>query len=308
MLGTLPPEQEQLLKTYLFPIGQVKSDDRFRWRLIFLWTCIPWCTCSLIVILLSLQFRYVYPTVAMILALLVSCAGLIPPTLQLRQADTMQKRSWAFYGLFAVCVASLTSLYLGEYAFGVFSKHYHELTELKSYKAVDPAIAHGQQLYDAGRIKFQPYARLDRAHPGCFQTHTRFCVAPIVSRAEGSEVVPPTGSFDFFAVGKDCCNCAGGDFRCGDWDSVANPGGLRMLDTVDESYYQLAVDQWAATYRRQAVRPIFVHWTSQVDGNYHGLLEMSQAMVALTCALSLPLFFCSATLADCIIQRKRPLY
>lgn len=242
----------------------------------------------------------------MILALLVSVTGLVPPTLQLKQADTVQKRYWAFYGLFTVCVASLTSLYLGEYAFGVFSKHYHELTQLKNYKAVDPAIAHGEELYDAARIKFQPYVKLDRARPGCFQTLTRFCVAPIVSRPEGSAVVPPTGSFDFFAVGKDCCSCAGGDFQCGDWDSVANPGGLRMLDTVDESYYQLAVDQWAATYRRQARRPIFLYWTSQVDGNYHGLLEMSQVMVALTCVFSGPLFLVSAILAAFVIQRKKP--
>lgn len=304
-LEELPADQKDILSKNLFPIGEIRPNSRFRWRLITIWTLIPWTTSALILVLTGFYLRYLYPLNTQLLAIFVAVAGLIIPTLQMRRADNMVTRFWALYGLFIVGVASIGGGYLGEYTYQVYTKPYHELDQLKKYKHIDPSTTYGSELYDAGLIEFAPYTKLDRARAGCFQSRTKFCVAPIVTHSLGSRIIPPTGSFDFFAVGKDCCNCPDQDFRCGSWDQIGSPGGLRMLDSIDDSYYQLAVDQWTAAYRTQAKRPIFLYWTNEPVGNFRGLREMAFVIISFTLLFSLPIYLLLSLIASYIIGRKR---
>lgn len=298
----LPAEQKSLFASNVYPIKQIVPEGRLDWGHIRRCILMPWIVLTLIVLALSLKFRYFYPTLAIFCTFAVALCGLSIAAGDIRRAISVQQRRWAMYKMCSVCLACLFSSHMGEYCFRVYIKHYYDLGHMQRYKGVDPSTTHGAQVSDAGVLRFTEYTMLDRAQAGCYQTRSRFCVAPIVALPEGS-IVPPTGSYDFFAVGKDCCDCPDQDFRCGDWDSTASPGGLRMIDEIDAPYYQLAVDQWSAAYRRTA-KPLFFYWTSNAEGNLSGMYEMAGTEILLFIFGSLPVMAIFGVLAGFFIHRK----
>lgn len=67
-------------------------------------------------------------------------------------------------------------------------------------------------------------------------------------------------SYDFWAVGKDCCHSSTADFKCGDFDANDKvKGGLRAISEHDRAFYALAVKQAEALYHIKAVSPLFFH-------------------------------------------------
>eukprot|EP00397_Hematodinium_sp_SG-2012_P033489 GEMP01035788.1.p1 GENE.GEMP01035788.1~~GEMP01035788.1.p1 ORF type:complete len:310 (+),score=68.36 GEMP01035788.1:115-1044(+) len=307
MSDSLPIEQRALLASHVFPIKQVVPEGRFSWERIVRCTILPWVILSLLVLILSLKFRYDHPALSTFVVFAIALCGLAIATRDVQRANSMLLRRWAFYKICMVSLACLLGTHLGEYFFNIYTKHYYDLHQLGRYKGVDPSTTHGAQVFDAGVLKFTDYTSLDRGQAGCYQARTRFCIAPIVASPRGAAVLPATGSYDFFAVGKDCCNCPDQDFRCGDWDSDVNPGGLRMVDKVDTPYYQLAVDQWSAAYRRTAKTPIFIYWTSEADGNVRGMYQVAMTGIVLIAVLSLPVMFAIGVLAAFFIQRKETI-
>ena len=69
----------------------------------------------------------------------------------------------------------------------------------------------GQQLLDAGIVQFAPGSQLDVKKSMGFKNGELYCVAPIVF-GTASPV-----SYDFWAVGKDCCSGSQADFSCRRW-------------------------------------------------------------------------------------------
>ena len=69
----------------------------------------------------------------------------------------------------------------------------------------------GSQIQDAGAVDFVSTAGVDSEHGGCFMNAgTTYCVAPIVTNGTIHHSIggaPRYGSFDYFAVGVDCCSC-----------------------------------------------------------------------------------------------------
>jgi len=287
----------------LYPVTHVRSTGQLNWRAIIWCSVLPWWVVTAIVCLLGLKFRYNYDLLAQFLALLNAAVFLCVPIYWIRTARNAQQRVWGLFGVVIVAVACVCGTEIGDYAFSVYTRNYYELKHLEAYRQVDPGITYGEQLLDAGRIQFTGQAWIDRAKAGCYQTRTRFCIAPIVSHPAGISVLPATGSFDFFAVGKDCCNCPDQDFRCGDWNRSA-AGGLRMIDEVDRTYYQLAVDQWSATYNKHVKTPIFVYWSREVDGNFRGLRATGFTVVICATLLSFVVFFFLAFLFGFVIRNK----
>ena len=85
-----------------------------------------------------------------------------------------------------------------------------ELGQTQAYHGIDPSVVPGSQIQDSGAVDFVS-ASVDSEHGGCFMNAgTTYCVAPIVANGTIHHSVggaPRYGSFDYFAVGVDCCSC-----------------------------------------------------------------------------------------------------
>mmetsp|Transcript_32642 Transcript_32642/g.74586 ORF Transcript_32642/g.74586 Transcript_32642/m.74586 type:complete len:409 (-) Transcript_32642:28-1254(-) len=162
--------------------------------------------------------------------------------------------------LLAAALGTVLGIYLWRHNFGP----YYELDLLQRYVAVNPSTTSGDRIQDAGLVEFDADADLDRQHGGCFVDggHT-YCVTPIVENGRavgGLADLPRSGTYDYFAVGIDCCSCPNNDFQCGQWRNPFAQGGIRSLDYRSRPFYQLAVDDWKASFDKVADHPLFLDW------------------------------------------------
>lgn len=171
---------------------------------------------------------------------------------------------WPFWMCLMCCIAAITAGALCFYLWSAYLRTYSHLAGLEVYERVDPSIVPGLQVQDAGLIDFGEGVDIDRARGGCLvQGGHTYCVAPIL---HGGRVLdnlgdaPRFGTYDYFAVGVDCCACPNRDFRCGDWRNPMAHGGVRSKDTESRPFYRLAVDEWAATYEKKLGYPLFFDW------------------------------------------------
>lgn len=184
---------------------------------------------------------------------------------------------------------------------------YHELSYLQRYTNVDPSIAQGQGLMDSGRVYFTADAAIDRSHGGCFfgRGHT-YCVAPILPDGQLKRTStggsPRGGSYDFFAVGVDCCTCPNYDFRCGAWDNEKAKGGLRSIDYAARPFFKLAVDGWKANYGKVVDHALFFEWVEDPDYVWHRMFEWPVSLACCASLVALLAFFTVAIFLGQLLQ------
>jgi len=135
---------------------------------------------------------------------------------------------------------------------------YYTMTEMKDTKGIDPMTTRGENVMDAGIMTFVKGTAFDTNRSWHFKKSTLYCVAPLITK-QGS--VPLSQTYDFWAVGEDCCDIASSDFRCGSWGLVSAHSGLRIVSQTEEEYYRLAVQQAESLYDINAPRPIFLKWS-----------------------------------------------
>eukprot|EP00448_Togula_jolla_P011479 CAMPEP_0170602872 /NCGR_PEP_ID=MMETSP0224-20130122/18620_1 /TAXON_ID=285029 /ORGANISM="Togula jolla, Strain CCCM 725" /LENGTH=235 /DNA_ID=CAMNT_0010927735 /DNA_START=269 /DNA_END=976 /DNA_ORIENTATION=- len=131
---------------------------------------------------------------------------------------------------------------------------FYDVQNLNTYTAVDPAVYRGQQLMDAGRFVFTPDSKLDLQKSMGFRNNDLYCVAPIVS---GNTQLD---SYDFWAVGTNCCSGHAADFHCGEFNNPQAISGLRLMREDQRPFFRLAVQQAEAAYNMKATHPIFLYW------------------------------------------------
>lgn len=154
---------------------------------------------------------------------------------------------------------------------------YTNLQGLSVRYDVDPANAQGQQHMDVGRIVFAKGARLEANLSISFKNVEQYCVAPIVGSSH-------TGlpSYDFWAVGLDCCS--GGSpavFQCGEYSNPKARGGLRVMREEQRAFYHLAVQQAEAAYNIRAQRPLFFYWMEDPIAELESYSEESRQFLLL---------------------------
>lgn len=170
------------------------------------------------------------------------------------RGDNRSDPSWLVFLAAACFLAWLSGVGLGDLNYFYHLEPYYELLNLNSYNGVDPSNTHGNQLMDAGRITFASGSRLDLRKAVAFKNGDTYCAAPVVSNLTSEHA-----SYDFWAVGLNCCS-GPDDFSCGEFNNRHAISGLRAMRDYQNGFYTLAVHQAVASYDIKADHPLFLYW------------------------------------------------
>lgn len=178
---------------------------------------------------------------------------------------------------------------LGDRNYQFHMLKYYSFMDMASYTDVDPNLDRGQTYMDAGQIYFKENSHVAIDKAIALKSGGVYCVAPIVRHAveEGTQTnstelrSPESDTFDFWAVGKDCCDPAGSNFKCA--SDVNARAGLRLLDEVERPFYLMAVQEWSAWTGLPVKHPLFFLWVQDpledadkyhIDANKHFTFEI----------------------------------
>mmetsp|Transcript_74506 Transcript_74506/g.155315 ORF Transcript_74506/g.155315 Transcript_74506/m.155315 type:complete len:320 (+) Transcript_74506:251-1210(+) len=167
-----------------------------------------------------------------------------------------QDPKWTTFIFITALAAWIFGYVFGNKNFRVNIRPYMDIMSLNLYPDIDPAEYRSQQVMDAGRIYFSEGTKLDLDHSMGFKNYDTYCVSPIVSKDNKTA----GDSYDFWAVGMNCCSGHIPDFHCGDFDNPKARAGLRLMNDGQRAYFRLAVQQAEAAYKIRAPHPVFVYW------------------------------------------------
>lgn len=179
-------------------------------------------------------------------------------------------------------LAVISSCLAGDMNYWWYMRTYFDFQDLATYMNIDPLNDRGQSFMDAGQIYFKESTVVATTKAVAYVNNGVYCAAPIIRQPiENQEAnkdvlgplsVPPSGTFDFWAIGKDCCGMGGEKFTCGEVTSGKARAGLRMLRDDIRPFYMLAVQEWTAGLHLPAKHPLFFHWVADplvsVDNYY----------------------------------------
>jgi len=164
--------------------------------------------------------------------------------------------TWLVFLAVTCLVAWLLGVIAGDVNYFNHMEPYYDVSNLNTYPNVDPSVMRGQQLMDAGRIMFSPGTTLDLSRSMGFKNLDLYCVAPIVAGSDTKHI----SSYDFWAVGTNCCSGSRADFHCGEFNNPRAAAGLRLMRDDQRAFFRLAVQQAEAAYNIKAHHPLFFHW------------------------------------------------
>lgn len=201
---------------------------------------------------------------------------------------------WYFFILTTCLLGLIFGLALGTRNFWANTQPYYDLTNLSHYTAVTTNVTHGQELMDAGQIIYTRGSTVNTKLGIGFRNVDTYCVAPIVP--EGS---PPLDTYDFWAVGLNCCNGGPSDFQCGGTTNgvpVKDGGGLRVMRNEDRSFYRLAIQQAESAFQIRANHPLFFYWVADPAATQNSYLEeaMRQFLIAMYISFGVQLVLVSS--------------
>lgn len=240
---------------------------------IFLAVVVPWALFTIVGATLSFAMDYKEPGLSWAIVFAAFAVVVIVGMLALSVtgrwfANAERQPTWLVFLFLSMCVAFFAALAMGAINYYSHMKPYYVMRNLGNYSNISPAKMRGQQLMDAGMIEFVPGAHIDLTKSMGFKNRAIYCVAPITLNNE------TLGTYDFWAVGKDCCSGNQANFHCPNFNNPHANGGFRVMSDDDRAYYRLAVQQAEATYNIRAIHPLFFEWAVEpvatVDGWKHG--------------------------------------
>jgi len=214
----------------------------------------PWLLFSVIYGVLSFSFHYQHPTAAWLVFGLGLLAVMVSAALAYKARKQQKEGMWYNFSTLALLVAVIFAGILGDMNFWYNMQPYYDIENLNTYPNVNPAREKGQQLMDAGRVYFTSGARLNNKYAMGFKNLDLYCVAPIVVNNDA------IASYDFWAVGLNCCSGVASDFRCGEFNNLHARSGLRLMRDDQRPFFRLAVQQAEAAYNIKATHPLFFYW------------------------------------------------
>jgi len=254
--GPLPSQQWSHLQT---PKGVFVTGKRLRMNIIpcFLNIFMPWGIFIFISTLLKSTVHYHSPTKAYALWSVFFVFACFVTGMAMWARGREPDPTWFTFSSLQVWFAVILGTYVGLWNYDNFMHSVYEMEDLKVVAQIDALAERGQNHIDGGIFYFAHGNHLDHVHSWHFTHGTTYCVTPIVGKAGEA---PTSGFYDFWAVGKDCCSTQAADFRCGDYANPNARSGLRVLDSKDQAFYRLAVEQTETNYNIKSAFPVFVTW------------------------------------------------
>lgn len=215
---------------------------------------LPWFVFCGIFSLMSFNIHYWAPAAAKasIVAGLVfaTIAGFTSYLAKRQDADP----AWHNFATLALLIATILAAVLGDMNYWYNMHTFYDLGNLNTYPSVSPQREKGQQLMDAGRVYFADGSTLDTKKAIAFKNNDLYCVAPITNARHQLD------SYDFWAVGINCCSGVSSDFRCGEYNNPHARSGLRLMRDDQRPFFRLAVQQAEAAYNIKSTHPLFFYW------------------------------------------------
>mmetsp|Transcript_40064 Transcript_40064/g.115524 ORF Transcript_40064/g.115524 Transcript_40064/m.115524 type:complete len:317 (-) Transcript_40064:39-989(-) len=168
--------------------------------------------------------------------------------------DMRREPFWYIFLTLTMLAAWIFGVCLGQTNWFNNMLPYEDLQNLSEHPAVDPSSMTSRQVMDVGRVAFTENTELDLTKSIGFKNTDRYCVAPITVRGTRLE------SYNFWAIGLNCCSGNAADFHCGEYDNPKARGGLRLMRADQRPFYRLAVQQAEATFNIRADYPLFFYW------------------------------------------------
>jgi hypothetical protein len=221
---------------------------------------LPWILFSVLYAVMSFSVHYNQPGLCYFIAALGLVVVLMIGTLAYNsvqakfRGDSEREPTWFVFLFLTTVIAWLAGIALGDMNFYSNLQPYYDITNLNTYPSVNPTQMRGQQLMDAGRIIFSEGSKLDLTKSMGFKNLDTYCVAPITNGEA------PLATYDFWAVGMNCCNGNSADFHCGEFNNPRASAGLRLMNDGQRAFYRLAVQQAEAAYNVKAIHPLFFTW------------------------------------------------
>lgn len=169
------------------------------------------------------------------------------------------RNRWYLFSFFTLFVATALSAGLGSAIYWTSMYPFYFIGGLKTVSNVNPALRPGQGLMDAGKVYFADGVKLNYTTGMSFTSYDNYCVAPIVMEDSAP------ASYDFWAVGVNCCEPNNPEFRCGEFGNARARAGIRLMREEQRLFFRLAVQQAEAAYGLKADHPLFFYWVKDPD-------------------------------------------
>jgi hypothetical protein len=263
---------------------------------------LPWTLFSVIFAVMTFSLHYQQPLFAYFIVMLgflvVAASGALAfDAARAKSAnDPRREPTWYIFTFGTCIIAWVAAVVGGDINFYKNLQPFYDIMNLNIYPSVDPSRMRGQQLMDAGRIIFTEDTKLDITKSMGFKNLDMYCVAPITVNQPVSDM--PLATYDFWAVGLNCCSGDKPDFHCGEFANPRAHAGLRLMRDDQRSFFRLAVQQAEAQSNIKAQHPLFFYWMQdpmmavsayQEDGFKYYLLGMFSHFVfqlfLVTCAV-----------------------
>ncbi|CAE7562616.1 unnamed protein product [Symbiodinium pilosum] len=249
------------------PYGGARKASRHRVDVVPILQCLflPWLLFCAVYALLSCSLHFYRPSLAYTL---VALAAFLPTTLAWISLRLQSfQPSWYSFLAVTTLVAWLLGVVFGNLNYAATTEPFSQYINMDVLPEVSPTVWDGEAAMSVGRVYFGKDSALDVRRSMAFKNVDTYCVAPI-SVLQGG-VILPLETYDFWAIGVDCCSVNAADFHCGEARNPAAHSGLRLLDSEHRSFYRLAVEQAEAAYGLKARHPVFFYWvedaTAEMD-------------------------------------------
>jgi len=237
---------------------------------IYLALLLPWLFFCLMLACASFAIRHWKPWLCIIILglglfpVMLLARSVEPLIINRRTAYSKRNPKWTFYMFVTMLLAWVLAIVQGNLNYDANMGHYFDYFDMREYFAVDPSRMRGQQLMDAGKFHFVSTAMLDLTRSTGLQNVDTYCVAPVTVQHR------PLASYDFWAVGLNCCSPHKSDFHCGDHKAVG-AHGLRFLGDDQRAFFRLAVQQAQVSHGIQATHPLFFYWVQDGEAELESI-------------------------------------
>lgn len=257
---------------------------------------LPWLVFAILVTVESTSIHYTSSSVVTLVVLLMVVAVFGAAGLAVRA--WLKRRdghdpSWYIFLAVTGLIAVVLGIYIGDWNYESNMEPYEDINQLNIYKGIDPSIYVGTQLMDAGQIYFAPQAYLDTTFAMGFQNVDTYCVVPIsMANTNSTNVSKVLMTYDFWAVGLNCCSGHQPDFYCGEYSNPKAKAGLRLMREELRSYFRLAVQQAEAAFNIHSSHPIFLEWMEDPTTEISAYLDdaYKYMLIAIGCYFGFQVF------------------